>query len=131
MERTFFMLTKKNILFVDGDEGMRKSLSLFFQSHGYPLVAIENAKQALMEIHKKKFDIIICETLLPDMNGLNFFEIIKSRCCEAIKILIVPYGDNMYQEDITKKNIDYVITKPFTGDEIEATVVSLVNSRDV
>lgn len=125
------MLTEKKMLLVDGDEGIRKSLSLFFRSRGYNLHTVENATQALMAIKKELYDIILCEQLLPDMNGLNFFKIINDRCHEVIKVLITVYGNNTVLEDIPEKCIDYVLTKPFSGDEIEAAMVGLVKARRV
>ena len=63
------------------------------------------------------------------MNGLNFFKIINNRRYEAIKILITLYGNNPRFEDIRKKGIDWLLTKPFSGDEVEAAVINLINSR--
>ena len=75
-ERSIEMLTKIKMLLVDGDDGIRRSLSLFFGYRHCHLHTAENAIQALIAIEKEPYDIIICEELLPDMNGLNFFEIL-------------------------------------------------------
>jgi DNA-binding NtrC family response regulator len=123
------MLTDEKMLLVDGDEGVRKSLSLFFGSRNYHLHTVENATQALIAIKKEPYDIIICEELLPDMNGLNFFEIINNSCLEVIKILITSYGNSITFEDIRSKGLDYLLTKPFSGDEVEATIAKLIKSR--
>lgn len=128
-ERTLLMLTEAKILLVDGDEGIRKSLSLFFGSRDWHLRTVENATKALIATEKELYDIIICEHLLPDMNGLNFFGIINTRDYETIKILITSYGDMTTSENIHKKGIDCILTKPFSGDEIEANMVRLINSR--
>ncbi|MFT5701509.1 MAG: DNA-binding NtrC family response regulator [Desulforhopalus sp.] len=123
------MLTKEKILLVDGDEGVRKALTLFFGSRNCHLRTVENAAQALIAINKEPYDIIICEQLLPDMNGLNFFEILNNRCCQAIKILITLYGNTTIFNDIHRTGIDDVLTKPFSGDEVEAAMIRLVKSR--
>ena len=123
------MITDEKMLLVDGDEGIRKSLSLYFGSRNCHLHTVENASQALIATKKELYDIIICEQLLPDMNGLNFFKIINNRRYEAIKILITLYGNNPRFEDIRKKGIDWLLTKPFSGDEVEAAVINLINSR--
>lgn len=123
------MLTQKKMLLVDGDEGVRKALSLFFGSRNCHLHTVENATQALVATAKERYDIIICEQLLPDMNGLNFFEILNNRHYEAIKILITLYGNNPTFEDIRKKGVDFLLTKPFSGDAVEETVIRLVKSK--
>lgn len=123
------MLAKEKMLLIDGDEGIRKALSLFFDSRHYRLHTVENASQALLATKKELYDIIICEQWLPDMNGLNFFEILNKRQYEAIKILITLYGNNLSPEDIREKGIDYLLTKPFSGDEIEETIIRLIKSK--
>jgi len=127
--RNILMLTEKKMLLVDGDDGIRKSLSSFFEARKCHLHTVENATEALIAIKKEPYDIILCEELLPDMNGLVFFKKINSRCYWAIKILISLYGNNTTFEDIREKGIDYLLTKPFSGDEVEAVVVRLVKER--
>lgn len=128
-ERNIEMLTKIKTLLVDGDEGIRKSLKLFFGYRNCRLHTVENATQALIAIKKELYDIIICEEFLPDMNGLVFFEILNKRQYEAIKILITSYGNSITFEDIRSKGIDYLLTKPISGEEIEATMIRLIKSR--
>lgn len=123
------MLTEEKMLLVDGDEGIRKALSLFFGSRNCHLHTVKNATQALMAIKKELYDIIICEQLLQDMNGLNFFEILNKRQYETIKILIILYGNSLNLEDIREKGIDYLLTEPFSGDEVEEMMIKLVKSK--
>ena len=123
------MLTNKRMLLVDGDEGIRKSLSLFFRARNCRLQTFENAAQALLAINKEPYDIILCEESLPDMNGLVFFNILNSRGDEAIKILISLYGNKITSENIRKKGIDCLLTKPFSGDEIETMLLELIHSK--
>ena len=123
------MLKQKKMLLIDGDEGIRKSLALFFGSRNCRLQTMENAAQALTAINNDLYDIIICEELLPDMNGLNFFKILNRRRYQAIKILITWYGNNNNFEQIGDKNIDFLLTKPFSGEEVEAAMVRLIKAR--
>ncbi len=125
------MLTKNKILLIDGDEGIRKSLSLFFGSRHYRLDTFENGAQALKAIDTEFYHIILCEELLPDMNGLNFFKIVNDRRYEAIKILISWYGNKTTFADIRGKGIDFLLTKPFSGDDVEAVVIKLVEARSI
>ncbi len=128
-ERNIEMLTKIKMLLVDGDEGIRKSLTLFFGYRNCHIHIVENATQALIAIKKELYDIIICEEFLPDMNGLVFSEILNKRQYEAIKILITSYGNSITFEDTQSKGIDYLLTKPISGEEIEVTMIRLIKSR--
>lgn len=125
------MLTGIKMLLVDGDEGVRKALSLFFATRNGLLNTVENANQALMTLQKEPYDIIICEQLLPDMNGLTFFNILKNKGCEAINFLITSYGNNPANEEMHEAGIDFLLAKPFSGEEIEQTIIRLVKSKRI
>ena len=123
------MLTQRKMLLIDGDEGIRKSLALFFGSRNCRLHTVENAAQALTAINNDLYDIIICEELLPDMNGLKFLKILNKRSYQAIKILITWYGNNNTFEHIRDKDIDFLLTKPFSGEEVEGAMIRLIKAR--
>jgi DNA-binding response OmpR family regulator len=119
------------MLLVDGDEGIRKALSLFFKTRHCQLHTVENATQGLSAIRKNQYDIIICEQLLPDMNGLTFFASLKKTDNKAIRFLITSYGNNPTQENMYVTGVDYLLTKPFSGEEIEETIIKLIATKGV
>ncbi len=123
------MLTEMKMLLVDGDEGIRKALVLFFETRNCQLHAVENATQALSAIRTTLYDIIICEQLLPDMNGLTFFENLKHTNDRAIKFLITSYGYNPTREELYATGIDHLLSKPFSGEEIEETIIKFIHSK--
>ena len=123
------MLSQKKMLLIDGDEGIRKSLVLFFGSRHCLLHTVENGAQALQAMDRHLYDVILCEELLPDMNGLNFFKIVDKRGYDTIKILIGWYGDNRTFADMQGKGIDFLLTKPFTGDALEAAIITLLEKK--
>ena len=125
------MLTEMKMLLVDGDEGIRKALVLFFETRNCQLHTVENASQAMSAIRKTLYDIIICEQLLPDMNGLTFFESLKNTNDKAIKFLITSYGNNPTREDLYATGIDHLLSKPFSGKEIEETIIRFIHSKGV
>ena len=125
------MLSQKKMLLIDGDEGIRKSLVLFFGSRHCLLHTTENGAQALQVIDRHIYDVILCEELLPDMNGLQFFKIVNERGYDAIKILISWYGNNRTFADMQRKGIDFLLTKPFTGDAVEAAIIKLIKIKSL
>lgn len=65
------------------------------------------------------------------MNGLTFFESLKNTDDKAIKFLITSYGNNPTQENMCKTGIDYLLTKPFSGEEIEETIIRFITSKGI
>ena len=63
------------------------------------------------------------------MTGLDFFEILNKRHYKAINILITSYGNNIAFEEMRSKGISTQLTKPISGEEIEATMIRLIETR--
>ena len=123
------MLAAIKVLLVDNDEGIRKSLSLFFQDKCNLLHSFENAQDVFDFTGWVEYDLILCDSILPDMLGLDFFEKIKNRYKNSLKILMTAYGNNMSLEKINTAGIDYVLLKPFSGDELENILTRLIKDK--
>jgi len=123
------MLTGIKILLVDNDEGIRKSLSLFFQNKCNVMHAFASARDAIDFIGWVDYDLILCDSILPDMLGLDFFQSIQKRYKNSLKILMTAYGNNMSLEKITASGVDYVLLKPFSGETLENTLARLKKAK--
>ena len=60
-----------------------------------------------------------------------FFKIVKNRGYKAIKILITWYGNSQLLQILVATGIDYLLTKPFSGDDVEAAIIRLIRSRSI
>jgi len=69
----------ETILIVDPALTFIKYLSLALSKMGYKTVHSPDAEKALEITKKYKFNLLICETKLPGMGGLEFCKIVKSR----------------------------------------------------
>ncbi len=73
------MMEKKTILLVEDDEDIRKGLKDFFESRDYNVIAMENGKEALTLIIKRKemkepLDLVISDLDMPEMDGMELLE---------------------------------------------------------
>ena len=123
------MLEGIKVLLVDNDEGIRKSLSLFFQDQCNLMHSFENAKDVLDFIGWVDYDLILCDFILPDMLGLDFFKIIKNRYRNSLKILMTAYGNDISLKQMNASGIDYVLLKPFSGDTLENILTELIKNK--
>jgi len=123
------MLAGIKVLLIDNDEGMRKSLSLFFQDQCNLMHSFANAKDAFDFIGWVDYDLILCDSILPDMLGLDFFKKIKNRYKNSLKILMTAYGNNTGSDKMNASGIDYVLRKPFSGDKLENILTRLIKNK--
>jgi len=118
------------ILLVDGDECIRDSLSLFFEGEWCYFLALETAEEALKALHSHRFDIVISEYRLPDMDGLELFRLATASHCHAIKILVTAYGDRDIVSEAAGMAIDGFIQKPFAPEAIKASIGLLIEKHE-
>lgn len=64
------------ILVIDDEEPIRKLLTRIIELEGYKVSAASCCGDALKQLRKQSFDVILCDVFLPDGNGVDFiFEI--------------------------------------------------------
>ena len=123
----FNKLKNMKILLIDDDEWIRDSLSLFFESEGCNLKALERAGEGLKTLRNENYDIIIVDYRLPDMDGLEFFKRIQESHPNAFKILITAYGSKELLSKAMEMGVHDFIEKPFTSETIEESLSRLIN----
>ena len=87
----FSKLKNKKILLVDDDEWIRDSLTLYFDTEGCQMIAVETAEEGIELLKQQDYDIILLDYKLPGIDGLTFSREIQEICPDAIKILITAY----------------------------------------
>ena len=123
-------LRNMKMLLIDDDEWIRDSLSIFFESEGCHLEALETAEEGLRALKKQPYDIIIVDYRLPGMDGLDFLKRIKNFYPNVKKILITAYGNKALVSEAMLLGIQDYIEKPFTIKTIEATLSMLIENRE-
>lgn len=120
---------KKKILIVDDDRIMRDSLSLFFKTHGCNFKALESAEEAMAEIAREKYDIVISDLLLDGMSGIDFLLNLEHSCPDCIKILMTAHGSKLNLDDLQRTKIDDYIRKPLTAKALEKSINGLITKK--
>ncbi len=59
----------KTILVVDDDEMMRSFLSTVLREEGYVVEEAGSGKQALENLHRSEFDLVVTDLRMPDLSG--------------------------------------------------------------
>lgn len=77
---------KINLLIVDDEPSIRKSLSLIFSTLGYNVRAAENGIAALGEIRNKVPDILLSDLNMPRMSGFELLSVVRRRF-PAIRVI--------------------------------------------
>lgn len=84
------------ILVVDDDLLSRTSLSTSLEENGYAVQTAESGRQALKMLQERPFDVVLLDLLMPEMDGFQVLERIKSRSAwQHIPVIIVSAAEEM------------------------------------
>ena len=107
------MRIMEKILIIDDDEGLIHFLSRFFKRKGFAVTACLKAREALEEIEKDDFDLILLDYKMPEINGLDMLSKIKRIEVKTPVIVMTAYGTtDLAIETMKRGAYDYLI-KPF------------------
>ena len=67
-----------HILVVDDDAELRRSLCAALVKNGYRATAASDGEEALHLFEKKYFDLMICDVLMPNLNGYELTSILRT-----------------------------------------------------
>ena len=74
----------KNILIIDDDFSLRKVIEKALKNSKTNIKGVSTISEAWVDIEKNRFDLIICDVVLPDGDGL---ELVKKL---SLKIILNP-----------------------------------------
>jgi two-component system alkaline phosphatase synthesis response regulator PhoP len=106
----------RKVLIVDDEEVIRKLLRIHLVKWGYEVREAIDGAQALEEIGKDNFDLLICDILMPNMDGWQVLKEVKTNPKTKDIPVIVLTAKN--EDTDMFKGYDlgasYYMTKPFT-----------------
>ncbi|MBI9017093.1 MAG: sigma-54-dependent Fis family transcriptional regulator [Phycisphaerae bacterium] len=111
-----------NILIVDDKEMMRDSLQAILVHGDHEVVACESAIEALNQVRKFPFDLIISDLKMPQMDGLAFIDELRNSGIEIPLIMMTAYADVSTAVQAMRKGAFDYIQKPFDADAISVLV---------
>jgi len=112
------MLKKEQILVVDDDALMCKSLCGAIRRKGYEVDATNSGFEALEKLSLKKFAVVITDIKMPEMSGLELLNKIKECSPDTAVVMITAYGSiDTAIEAMKQGSFDYVL-KPFPTNKI-------------
>jgi len=116
------MEDKKHLLIVDDELLIRDLLYDHFSSCDYAISLADNGESALAHLSTEKFDAVILDLKMPDMDGLELASIINEKQATVPIIIITGYPSvESAVEALRRRYFDYFV-KPFSMKRLEQAV---------
>jgi DNA-binding NtrC family response regulator len=112
------MAKKISLLIVDDEESVRDSLYNWFIEDGYNVACAANAKDALLMLEARNYDIVLADIKMPGMDGIEMNKRIKSLNKDSIVIIMTAFASVETAVQALKDGAYDYVTKPFDPDDL-------------
>ena len=125
------MSTIPTVYFIDDSATMREVIKIAFRRENINVVACHDAATALVEIETAKPDIVITDVIMPDKDGYDVCQHIKSHPALAKTPVILMSGvvNRAVAEKAFAVKADELLRKPFQPQDLIARVKHLLKSN--
>lgn len=110
------------ILAVDDDAAICNVYKMIFSDEGYDLTVVESGRQAKEMLSEKRFDLIIADFNMPDLDGFKLLQFVRDRRMKTRFILVSAYTTKGMELSFQKLHAEAVIHKPFSVSDMLAKV---------
>lgn len=119
------------IMVVDDEKNIRIMLKRVLSGDQYEIDEAVNGLEALQKIAQEKYDAILLDLKMPEMNGLQVIDKIKEMDITTPIIMMSAYGTIPEAVEAMKLGaVDYLI-KPFDLDELRMTLDRMIRQDEI
>ena len=119
------ILAGKNMLIVEGSESMRNMLSKAIKSWKMTVAAIATGEEAAEILVREKYDYVIIDAFLPDMDRNLLLRQIKAMQSRPFIVMISHMGSNVERDS----SVSGWLSKPVKPLQLKRLLVSLLNPK--
>jgi DNA-binding NtrC family response regulator len=120
----------EKILIIDDEATLRERLAEALREEGWYIQTAPDGAVALKELSEKDFDLIVCDLMLPGMDGIEVLKKVKEINPDVQFIMITAYPTVENAVEAMKIGARDYVVKPFRFDEIILRIRNILSHRD-
>lgn len=114
------------ILIVEDEDHIRENLKLNLELEGYEVIAVADGAKAIKAFKEQRFDLVILDVMLPEMDGFDVCEQIRLDDRETPILFLTAKDASIDKIKGLKTGGDDYMTKPFNLEELLLRVQNLI-----
>ena len=120
-------MSAPNILIVDDEKNIRRSVQMICTGEGFGAMTAENADAALAALKSNQIDLVILDIMMPGMDGLTLLKKIHKQFPEIIVIMVSGHATVQNAVTATKEGAYDFIEKPISKEKL---LISIKNALE-
>lgn len=121
-------MSNGRILVVDDEQSTRSILDDYFTHLGYEVVTVSDGAEAIMKFSPGKFDCIVSDLLMPNMDGLALLKNIKHQDDKVPFLMITGYPSIDRAVDAMKEGAYDYVAKPFHMEDLRLKIERMLDT---
>ena len=120
----------ETILLIEDNAAILENLTEFLEMEGYKTLAANNGEKGIELARKFKPDLIICDVLMPHMNGHEVLCLLleTAKTSEIPFIFSTSMSEQIDREETLKLGADDYITKPYDPETLLKMAKTLIKA---
>jgi len=123
-------MTRK-LLIVDDEQSLLDLLEILFQDQGHKVLTARSMAEAREILHKTRPDLVLCDIMMPDGNGLDLLAEIRQQDDPPPVLMMTAYTSTRSAIEATKLGAYYYISKPFDNEDLKVLVEKALERSDL
>jgi DNA-binding response OmpR family regulator len=121
---------KKTILVVDDDKSILRTFTRILQKSGYEIDVAETGKEATEKAVTGRYDLMLVDVRLPDMDGTDLLSMMQKTKPEAVKIMITGFPSLENGVKALDEGADAYLVKPVKPEELLMLIEEKLKSKE-
>lgn len=116
-----------NILIIDDEKAIRKTLSEILSYEGYKIDEAGDGEEGLKRFKEKSYDVVLCDIKMPKLDGIEFLDKAREANPDVPVIMISGHGTIETAVEAVKKGAYDYISKP---PDLNRLLITIRNAMD-
>jgi two-component system response regulator PilR (NtrC family) len=115
------------LMVIDDENIVGRMIKTVFEDEGYIVETFLDAKPALARLKEEKFDVVITDLKMKDIDGMEVLRIIKKELPKVKVIMITAFASMDASIEAFRAHVDDFFPKPIKIADLKACVKKLLN----
>mgnify|MGYP000095952289 CR=1 FL=1 len=124
-----------SILLVEDHDINRKLAEIMLQRMGYRYATANNGQQALDRLAKERFDVILMDVMMPEMDGITAVRLLREREAQSgrrsVVLMVTAHAMTGDRERFMSAGADGYVSKPMSQASLQKEINRVVRQFDL
>lgn len=119
------------ILVVDDERGLRDMLTRGLSTWGHEVVAAADGLQAVGEAQRRRFDVVLCDMMMPGIGGKETMLRLKALQPGLPVVMATGYPNSESEREVLADGAYAYLAKPYDLNDIESVLANAASGTKV